>query len=78
MKRNSNLFICQEIIQYLLDSANYSLKTIADLTNTSITKIQGIYYENEAPLYSTEMLLLEIYQFIRGLKNKNSCEIANL
>ncbi|HHS8321901.1 TPA: hypothetical protein ACTUO9_002018 [Legionella anisa] len=65
MENVTKLQIYKGIIQYLLDSTNYTLKNIADLSNSSIKNIRTIYCDNFLPLnFSSEMQLVRLYQMI--------------
>lgn len=65
MEKTSKLQIYKGIIQYLLDSTNYSLKNIADLSNSSIKNIRAIYCDNVVPLnFTSEAQLVRLYQMI--------------
>lgn len=62
------------MIQYLLESTNYTLKNIADLSNTSIKNIRLIYCENMLPLnFTSEIQLVRLYQMILDI-NINEIE----
>jgi hypothetical protein len=69
MKENSKLQIYKGIIQYLLDSTSYTLKNIADLTNSSIKNIRTIHFEDKVPHHfsSSELNLVKIYHMILEL-----------
>ena len=65
MEKNSKLQIYKGIIQYLLESTNYTLKNIADLSHASISSILSIYFHNLLPNnFESEMHLLKLYQII--------------
>ena len=65
MEQNSKLQIYKGMIQYLMKSTNYTLKNIADLTDTSIKNIRSIYLGNLLPPYfSSELQLIKLYQMI--------------
>lgn len=65
MENFSKLSIYKGIIQYLLDSTNYDLKNIADLTNSSIKSIRSIYCEDLMSLNLTsEVHLVKLFQMI--------------
>lgn len=65
MDKSSKLQIYKGIIQYLLESTNYTLKNIADLSNSSIKSIRTIYCDNFLPLnFSSEAQLVRLYQMI--------------
>lgn len=65
MEKNSKLQIYKGIIQYILESTNYTLKNIADLCNSSIKSIHIIYSDGFIPHnFSSEMELVKLYQMI--------------
>ena len=74
MESNSKLQIYQGVIQYLLETTNYTLKNIADLCNTSIKTIRSIYFESVIPSnFSSEVQLIKLYQMILEFNiDKNS------
>ena len=47
--KNPKLQIYQGIIEYLLESTNYNLKNIAELSNSSIEHIRSIPCQNMVP-----------------------------
>lgn len=75
MTNNSKLQIYKGIIQYLLESTNYNLKNIADLSHISLNTIRAIYFDNQMPShFSCEQQLVNLYHFILELKIKeNNC-----
>ncbi len=65
MEKSSKLQIYKGIIQYILESTNYTIKNIADLCNSSIKSIHLIYSESFIPPnFSSEMELVKLYQMI--------------
>jgi len=53
--------IYKGIIQYLLDSTNYSLHRIANLSNSPVAHLQLIYHHNKLPqMKDVELNLLKI------------------
>jgi hypothetical protein len=63
--KNPKLQIYQGIIEYLLESTNYNLKNIAELSNSSIEQIRSIYTKNIVPApFKSELGLLKLYQII--------------
>ncbi|OGV27549.1 MAG: hypothetical protein A3F18_08090 [Legionellales bacterium RIFCSPHIGHO2_12_FULL_37_14] len=57
--------IYQSIVQYLLESTNYNLKDIADLTDSSIKTMQYIYLGEQLPTnFASEYQLVRLYQII--------------
>lgn len=75
MKNNSKLKIYQGIIQYLLESTHYTLKNIAELSNSSIKNIRSIYCDGiMPPNFMSELILVKIYQVVLAINmNKTSC-----
>lgn len=62
MFHNQKIVIYRGMIQYLLDSTNYSLQRIANLSNTSIAHLQLIYRCNRLPKNSkVELNLLKLF-----------------
>jgi hypothetical protein len=73
MEKDSKLQIYKGIIQYLLESTNYTLKNIADLSNISIKTIRSIYYEDNLIMnLSCELTLLNLYRFILEMDQKKT------
>lgn len=71
MNMSSKLQIYKGIIQYLLDSTDYSLKRIAALSNCSIKQIQFIHrYDQIPPDFTTEHHLVKLYLIILDLEKK--------
>ncbi|HFS5637821.1 TPA: hypothetical protein ACPSKY_003041 [Legionella bozemanae] len=65
MTNHPKLQIYQGIIQYLLDSTGYDIKSIASLSNASIKSIRALYQGQEMPTnFSSEMELVKLYQMI--------------
>lgn len=65
MKENAKVNIYKSMIQYFLDSTDYSLKRIAHLANSSIGNIQAIYRYNEMPSdFREELDLVRLYMMI--------------
>ncbi|MDQ5884571.1 MAG: hypothetical protein QG556_911 [Pseudomonadota bacterium] len=71
-KSHPKLKIYQGIIQYLLDSTSYDMKSIAALSNASIKNIRTIYQGIEIPsnFYASEKNLVQLFQMILELNNK--------
>ena len=79
MGTNFKLQIYKGMIQYLLESTNYTLKNIADHTGASIEHLRSIYIGDQIPLYfSSELPLIKLYQIIlecqkhKNITNKNA------
>ena len=65
MEHNSRVSIYKGMIQYLLDSTQFSLKSIANFSNSSIKTIRSIYRDNEMPQnFTTELDLANLYLII--------------
>ncbi|OGV30002.1 MAG: hypothetical protein A3E88_07505 [Legionellales bacterium RIFCSPHIGHO2_12_FULL_35_11] len=63
------------MIQYLLESTNYNLKNIADLSNSSIQNIRSIYFDDLMPSnFFSELQLVRLYHIILEVNvGKTSC-----
>jgi hypothetical protein len=73
MENHSKLQIYKGIIQYLLESTNYNLKNIAELTNSSIEHIRSIYCQNMVPVdFLSESQLVKLYQIILDIHPKQN------
>ena len=74
MKDSSiKLQIYKGIIQYLLESTNYNLKNIAELSNSRIEHIRSIYSQNIVPTdFLSESQLVRLYQIILDIHPKKS------
>lgn len=71
MHKNLKLTIYQDIIQYLLDNTDYTLKRIANFSNCSIKTIRSIYSYNEIPIdFSSDLHLVRLFQIILELEKK--------
>lgn len=76
MEQYFRLRICKGIIQYLLETSNYSLKDIAIISNSSIKQIRSIYNEEQLPdLFSSEINLVEAYRAILLYNSKKKSTI---
>lgn len=65
MDSHSKLQIYKGIIQYLLESTNYTLKNIADLSSSSLKSIRSIYCDSSIPSnFASELQLVKLYQMI--------------
>lgn len=65
MENHSKLQIYKGIIQYLLETTNYTLKNIADLSNSSLKSIRLIYCDNLLPSnFESELQLVKLYHMI--------------
>ncbi len=68
---NPKVNIYKSMIQYFLDSTDYSLKRIAHLANSSIQNIQAIYRYNEMPEdFKEELDLVRLYLMILDLEKR--------
>ena len=74
MEKNLKLQIYKGMIQYLLNSTNYTLKNIAEHTDASIQHLRSIYTGDQIPpSFSTELQLIKLYQIILEChKHKNN------
>jgi len=65
MHKSYKVQIYKGIIQYLLETTNYTLKNIADLSNSSLKNIRTIYSDNLFPgNFFSEVQLVRLYQMI--------------
>lgn len=80
MINHPKLQIYQGIIQYLLDSTNYGLESIAALSNTSLRSIRMIHQGIAMPdnFSSSEKHLVQLYQMILELNQKTGSNLRNL
>ncbi|HAU0262588.1 TPA: hypothetical protein JBF32_09050 [Legionella pneumophila] len=70
MENNFRLQICKSIINYLLESTNYTLKDIAALLNCSIRQLHSIYFDELMPInLYCERDLVRLYHLILELNN---------
>lgn len=73
MENNARLLIYQGIIQYLLESTKYTLKNIADLSDTPVKEIQEIFHNESLTIdLSGELGLIKLYHIIRETHIKMS------
>ncbi|MEI6756091.1 MAG: hypothetical protein WCK80_03715 [bacterium] len=73
MENNSKLLIYKGIIQYLLDETGYTLKHIADLSNSSVKSIRSIHCDGlMPPVFASELQLLKLYQMVLEVNIKKS------
>lgn len=67
--KDCKLQIYKGMIQYLLESTNYSLKNIADLSNSPVGSIRSIYCDEILPdTFKSERQLLRLYQLVLEIK----------
>ena len=83
MKDSSiKLQIYKGIIQYLLESTNYNLKNIAELSNSPIEHLRSIHCQNMVPDdFFSESQLVKLYQIILDIhpkKNRRSKYIVEI
>lgn len=65
MDHHAKIDIYRGMIQYLLDSTNYTLKNIADLSDSSLENILTIYCHHTMPSnFKSEVQLLKLYQIV--------------
>ncbi|HFL2713464.1 TPA: hypothetical protein ACGWTM_000598 [Legionella pneumophila] len=71
MFHDQKITIYKGIIQYLLDSTNYSLHRIANLSNSQIAHLQLIYQYNRLPKESkVELNLLKLFITVIDMEHK--------
>jgi hypothetical protein len=87
MEQHSKLQIYKGMIHYLLETTDYTLKNIADLSNSSTNNLHSIYCNDQLPEYfPSELRLVKLYHIILECNitqntcrkyvnkiNKNSC-----
>jgi hypothetical protein len=67
------LSIYRGIIRYLLETTNYTLKNIAELSGALIDHIRSIYCENHLPYdFTAEEGLVRLYLTVLTLSSKPS------
>jgi hypothetical protein len=80
--KNSKLQIYKGIIQYLLESTNYDLKNIAELSNSSLEHLRSIYSQEMVPDdFFSESGLVKLYLIILDIhpkKNRRSKYIVEI
>ena len=65
MEQNPKLDIYKGMIQYILNTTHYTLKHIAQLSQSSLDSIRMIYCHNYLPQnFSSEAGLIKLYQLI--------------
>ncbi len=74
MEKNLKIQIYQGMIQYLLESTHYTLKNIADLSNSSIKNMRSIHHDGLIPsVFTSELQLIKLYQMVLEVNiNQNS------
>ena len=75
LQPNTKVQIYKGIIQYLLESTNYNLKNIAELSNSSLEHLRSIHCQNMVPVdFFSESQLVKLYQIILDIHpKKNRC-----
>ena len=64
-EKNLKVSIYKSMIQYFMNSTDYSLKRIAFLANSSVSNIQSIYRYGEMPAnFNEELDLVRLYMMI--------------
>lgn len=67
------LQIYKGMIQYILDSTHFTLKNIAELSNSTVNSIRSIYCQNLFLIdFKSEIQLIKLYQIILEV-NMNHC-----
>ena len=65
MDKTTKINIYKSMIQYFMDSTDYSLKRIAFLANSSVGNIQSLYRYGEMPSnFNEELDLVRLYMMI--------------
>ncbi len=76
MNKETKLNIYQGMIQYLLESTNYTLRTIAAMSNTPIKTIKLIYNHNQMPKsFPSEMDFVKLFEIILEINLKSESPI---
>ncbi|HBD7396269.1 hypothetical protein [Legionella longbeachae] len=71
MFHDQKLTIYKEIVQYLLDSTNFSLQRIANLANLSVAHLQLIHHFDRLPKESkVELNLLKLFIMVVDIEHK--------
>jgi hypothetical protein len=82
LQPNTKVQIYKGIIQYLLESTNYNLKNIAELSNSSLEHLRSIHCQNTLPTdFLSESQLVKLYQIILDIhpkKNRRSKYIVEI
>lgn len=64
--------IYKGIIDFLLESTPYTIRNVAELTNSSVKMIRSIYCDNQTPLhFSAELNLVKLYHMILELHSND-------
>lgn len=72
---NTKLQIYKGMIQFILGSTKYTLKNIADLSNSSLDCIRMIYCHNKMPSdFQSELQLLKLYQIVLEIIGKSNAK----
>ena len=65
MEQNPKLDIYKGMIQYILETTHYTLKHIAQLSQSSLENIRLIYCQDHVSInFKTEVELIKLYQII--------------
>ncbi|MDI1353151.1 MAG: hypothetical protein PSV35_10370 [bacterium] len=79
MFHDQKINIYKGIIQYLLNSTNYSLQRIANLSNSSIAHLQLIHQYNQLPKESkVELNLLNLFSIVIDMELKGEWKHKSL
>ena len=72
MQQNPKVQIYKGMIQYLLESTNYKLQTIADFSDTSFEYIRSIYLDEFIPSgFTSESQLIKLFHIVVSLNIKS-------
>ncbi|KTD83109.1 hypothetical protein [Legionella waltersii] len=72
MDQQLKLNIYKGMIQYIINSTHYTLKNIADLSDTHIDNIRSIYCHNAVPKgFKSEMQLMKLYQIVLEISSNS-------
>ncbi|PWY54574.1 hypothetical protein DGG96_11395 [Legionella qingyii] len=80
MEHHSKLNIYKGMIQYILDSTHYTLKHIAQLSNSSLDNLRMIYCNDSVPNnFKSEIELMKLYQIVLEInKNQENSSLTGL
>lgn len=78
MTNQPKLQIYRGMIQYILDSTHYTLKHIAQLSDSSLDNIRMIYCHDSVPNnFKSEVELMKLYQIILEINmHEENCSLV--
>ncbi|HAT4425268.1 hypothetical protein [Legionella pneumophila] len=73
MKTDVRPKIYKGMIQHILNTTDFSIKSIAILARTSIDEIQSIYYDNHIQFgYNKEINLIRLFELILEMQHQKN------